>query len=420
MAGVTKRITRLRRSCGDIKRRLWAALLSWIPGSSATFGPPRRFSCAAAIPVVPRDGTGNCRNRRIEVCGPGKSAACSSAVCAAGGPQWKFQNAGTGVELLASHVVVLSDARLLGPDPAVVGEGDQLFGDLSTYAFPLIQEVFYRWRNPRPVRVEAPVVLLAAPAKNNIAHWVGHSMERLWLFDQVPVNQRPRDCLYAVDRKLMPYMDSCLDVFRIPPNRRLEVSRDTHWDCSELWVPVHRQNGNFEPAFVQWLRGGVSNLVKEGPSRRIYVSRGEARFRRVVNEGELVPLLQSRSFDIVRLELLTFEEQVNLFANAEVVIAPHGAGLVNLAFCKPGTRVLELFSPDYVNVTFQSLATAAALNSFYLIGDGPQPTDFGDYYGSWRIESDIRCDPKVFTQALERVMAAGDRGDVAARKMIEE
>jgi len=30
-------------------------------------------------------------------------------------------------------------------------------------------------------------------------------------------------------------------------------------------------------------------------------------------------------------------------ANAEAIIAPHGAGLTNLVFCAPGARVVELF-----------------------------------------------------------------------------
>jgi capsular polysaccharide biosynthesis protein len=35
-------------------------------------------------------------------------------------------------------------------------------------------------------------------------------------------------------------------------------------------------------------------------------------------------------------------DQILLFQSAEFVISPHGAGLSNLLFCEPGTKVIEL------------------------------------------------------------------------------
>jgi len=36
-------------------------------------------------------------------------------------------------------------------------------------------------------------------------------------------------------------------------------------------------------------------------------------------------------------------EQIELFSNADVVIGTHGAGLANILFCKPNTKVIEIF-----------------------------------------------------------------------------
>ena len=38
---------------------------------------------------------------------------------------------------------------------------------------------------------------------------------------------------------------------------------------------------------------------------------------------------------------LNFTDQVNYFNNAEYIIGLHGGGFANLAFCKPGTKVIE-------------------------------------------------------------------------------
>ena len=39
----------------------------------------------------------------------------------------------------------------------------------------------------------------------------------------------------------------------------------------------------------------------------------------------------------------TFEDQVRLFSEHGVVIAPHGAGLMNLMFARPFGSVIEIF-----------------------------------------------------------------------------
>jgi hypothetical protein len=81
--------------------------------------------------------------------------------------------------------------------------------------------------------------------------------------------------------------------------------------------------------------------------RRIYVSRNDARLRRVVNEKAILPTLEALGFERVTLSGLPIGEQVRLFRHAEAIVAPHGAGLAHIAWCKPGTKVVEFFpSPD--------------------------------------------------------------------------
>ena len=75
------------------------------------------------------------------------------------------------------------------------------------------------------------------------------------------------------------------------------------------------------------------------------------------------------SFTSVVMDNLSIFEQINLFHNAEFIIAPHGAALTNLAFCKPGTRVMELFSPNYLFDFYRHLARATALRHTTVIGE---------------------------------------------------
>jgi hypothetical protein len=46
---------------------------------------------------------------------------------------------------------------------------------------------------------------------------------------------------------------------------------------------------------------------------------------------------------VVELARLPIERQVHMFRNAEAIAAPHGAGLAHIAWCRPGTKVIEFF-----------------------------------------------------------------------------
>ena len=80
--------------------------------------------------------------------------------------------------------------------------------------------------------------------------------------------------------------------------------------------------------------------------------------------------LQNRGYDSVDCGKLSVQEQAEIFGSAEVVVGAHGAALTNLVFCRPGTRVVELFSPAYVNPCYRDLCVAANLRHAAVVGDG--------------------------------------------------
>jgi hypothetical protein len=57
-------------------------------------------------------------------------------------------------------------------------------------------------------------------------------------------------------------------------------------------------------------------------------------------QNELTKKFPGKS-EVVSLENTSFEYQVNLFYHAKVIISAHGAALINMFFCKPGTIVIE-------------------------------------------------------------------------------
>ena len=50
----------------------------------------------------------------------------------------------------------------------------------------------------------------------------------------------------------------------------------------------------------------------------------------------------------------SMEESMEIFFNAALVVAPHGAGLSNVVYCKPGTYVIEgVCNEPHVNMCYQ-------------------------------------------------------------------
>ena len=66
-----------------------------------------------------------------------------------------------------------------------------------------------------------------------------------------------------------------------------------------------------------------------------------------MNEKSFMPKLESLGFQRAVLGELPIARQVALFKNAEIVVAPHGAGLAHIAWCKPGTKIIEFFPSPY-------------------------------------------------------------------------
>ena len=79
-------------------------------------------------------------------------------------------------------------------------------------------------------------------------------------------------------------------------------------------------------------------------SKKIYVTREDSYYRKIINEGDVVNLLRENGYRVINPQLYEIQEQIEIFSNAEKIIAPHGSNLANIIFCKPGTEIFEITS----------------------------------------------------------------------------
>ena len=272
---------------------------------------------------------------------------------------------GTGATLdLDPHLLRLGNGRILAraTDSAVYSASNRMlaFGASSFlrgdddehrqlrphpfYRRPLWQRPF-PWLEP-PTQEEEPVFVLHSPwSHNNYYHFLMDLLPRLGLFlSCCPLEGRLPKIITTVSQQ--GYRAEVLARTGVPI-----VSRPAE-PCLHLRAPalyvvaLARTNQDVSPAAIRYLRHLFAPEITAAPAepRRLLVLRGEQAKRPMRNEGELAEALVARGYEPLRLETLTVAEQARRFAAAAAVVAQHGAGLTNVAFCRPGTTVVELFN----------------------------------------------------------------------------
>lgn len=149
------------------------------------------------------------------------------------------------------------------------------------------------------------------------------------------------------------------------------------------------------PDACRWLRERAleSVAVDDSLPTRLYVSRADAGRREVRNREALLERLEPRGFAPFVPSDHPVAEQVARFAAADVVVAPHGAGLSNLVWTPHDVAVVELFGAK-VKPTFLMLAETLGHDYAAVVGDGD------------RLEGDYSVDPTDVVAAIERLADA--------------
>ncbi|MGI8424995.1 MAG: glycosyltransferase family 61 protein [Chloroflexota bacterium] len=231
--------------------------------------------------------------------------------------------------------------------------------------------------------------VVGAWASGNYFHWLFDVLPRFHLLERAGL---PLNSIIVANRKA--FQRQTLALMRLSPNL-MPLTAETHLLADELVVPALAVRPRAFPIWAcKFLRETFLPAATIPPDvgKRIYISRRKGG-RVMLKEAGLRALLEDAGFSIIRPELLSFSQQVGAFANAEVIVAPHGAGLANTVFCKPGTQVVEVFDPSYVVVDYWSLANEVGLPYRYVIAEKQRGRGGGRF-------ADITVDPAVLMSAV--------------------
>lgn len=274
-----------------------------------------------------------------------------------------------------AFVAVVPSGRLWGPKGAVIAPDNRLLFDVSLELWgeePERHSVFRQPGLPPIRRFNETWGVLTYTASDFYFHWMLDVLPRIALIRQTGIAP-DKFVVNTHGASLLPFQDETLTMIGIPPEARIVMNGQDHLQADRLLVPsligARSHYPEWAIAFVREAFGAYVNEPQAGGFEKIYVSREDAQYRNVVNEGQVADFLAKYGYKKIVLSEWTVEEQIRIFASARRIVAPHGSNLTNLLFCRPGAQVLEIFSPHYVNAIYWVLSNHARLDYYYVLGN---------------------------------------------------
>ncbi|MGQ7845725.1 glycosyltransferase 61 family protein [Granulosicoccus sp. 3-233] len=222
----------------------------------------------------------------------------------------------------------------------------------------------------RPERsIQGTVCFLDARSSSIYYHWMMDVLPKLAVLAKAGIALDSID--YFVVCCHSDFQRNTLQHLGIPEDKLLAPWSDGLTRSRKLLVPFlkhdrgdHFYNGlglGMAQWVPQWLKSAFINAAAPGNRLKLYISRAARGIRSPLQEERLISELQQRGIRSITLESMSVPEQARLLSAANLVVAPHGAGLSNIAFCQRGTTVVELFD-NYVVPCYWALAELAELD----------------------------------------------------------
>ena len=275
----------------------------------------------------------------------------------------------------------IHDTAFILDNKIIEGPSFQLryMSDGEIYNSKVNDNIVFKKGTPRILKnLNGTVLSLLTGGGGNDNYW--H-----WLYDVLP---RLALCskafsLEEIDFFLFPsiykkFQEETLDCLNIPKNKRLSSEKFRHIKAKELIVTDHpfvisgvatEDIMNIPKWISQWLKDNFlkqNTISNKKNIRKVYIDRSDETSdrqasRSIINEDEVKKYLLKDNFTPVKLHNIKFSDQVQLFYNADCIVGLHGGGFANLAFCKPGTKVVELTNID-AGTAIENLAKKNDLN----------------------------------------------------------
>lgn len=330
------------RMLGDLRQRIRDSLTgtrAWLCWVGRQCARSRRLAAAAGLPTGIRTSADPPLRRLVGVQGSDATAV--------------YELPWARIRGLSGHF-----------EAAVFDDRDRLIPELSPDVGSAERHRVYsepRWGRPA-IRRGTAVCLVTPGARNNYYHWLLELLPKIHLAEQAGVGLHELPWI-LLGHSGAAYQLETLAMLGVDAARVVNVSSGTNERVERLIMPTHPSaRDRIEPWAVGFVRERLLPLAAAGVGpEKIYIDRGTAGRRPLLNNAEVRSRLEAAGFLSVDPGTLPVREQIALFRDARVIVGAHGAAFANIAFCRPGARLVELLPPAYQPAYFRNLADVAGV-----------------------------------------------------------
>ncbi|TAD93209.1 MAG: glycosyltransferase family 61 protein [Bacteroidetes bacterium] len=254
--------------------------------------------------------------------------------------------------------------HLIDAQDRVIYHPEMLFAQL-----PIRHQV-----RPRKIHtLKGTIAYLSNTATAHYGHWLRLTLPMLRLYER-QARLDTIDYFYVGDVEITPFMRESFALLGIPTEKivNFPCTSEQIMMASNRWILQNGYRyldvGSYD-FICQRVGKAVENFLpacKDCYPRLAYIARGKVNWRKVVNETEVIAVLEKYGIEYRAMDSLSMLEQMRIFQQAEVIIAPHGAALTNLFFAKPHTKVLEILPETYHDHTTYHIAAYSHCDYYYM------------------------------------------------------
>ena len=273
----------------------------------------------------------------------------------------------------ATFVLEYVNGRCWGMAGTIIGPDNYVLADMSHEFRSRIEDydIFHQPYLVRPRHLNGTAVVLAAPAGQVFGHFLFDVLPRLGILEKAGFDWRSAEH-FIISGPFAKFQKETLELLGIESSRIADCCRHAHWTADRMLIPSRPGiSGNYPRWAVEYVRDLLlpfEGKVPPGLGSKLFVSRANAPGRKIANETEIMQILQPRGFSLVRNEELTMPETIAAYQQAEFGVGPMGSSMCSTLFCKPGTKVIELYPDSSVNVFTWAFGQFIPLNFGYSIG----------------------------------------------------
>ena len=214
------------------------------------------------------------------------------------------------------------------------------------------------------------------------------------------LNKPFKDFVYIMPHR-SEYMEKIITEI-MPEIKLVVMPKDSTWKFKHIYVPTmcNHNDGVIIPQSVNFIRSRFLHKKIKPPHRKIFIDRGTGS-RKLSNKEEIFAIL--KGWEVLRLEEMPVLDQMIAFADEKHVVGTHGAGLVNLLWCLPETKVIEIVHKHTAKKVYPNLSHLLGLNHKVLMGECvPIPkTTHEKTFKRLNDYNDIKLDSSILLRNLE-------------------